>query len=147
MFGEFIKRLTQPEPDELGDTGARLALSALLVRIARTDGDYAESEIARIDRILVARYELSAFDAVALRRQAETLESEAPDTVRFTKAIKRSVPLEERRGVVEALWQVALADGDRGQEENSLLRLLANLLGVSDMDSNTIRRRVEKTGN
>ncbi len=143
MFANFIRRLTAPDPDPLPDGDARLALAALLVRIARADGDYAEDEVRRIDRILVARYGLSPFEAAKLRREAESLESEAPDTVRFTRAIKEAVPYEEREGVIEALWEVVLADGARDHEEDALLRLVAPMLGVNDRDSNLVRQRVE----
>ena len=144
MFGEFLKRLTAPDPAPLPDEDARLALGALLVRIAKSDGDYAEAEVARIDRILATRYNLSPFEATAIRRDAETLEAEAPDTVRFTRAIKDAVPYEDREAVIEALWEVVLADGIRDHEEDALLRLVANLLGVNDRDSNIARRRVEE---
>lgn len=143
MFGDFLNRLTRPDPDPLPETDARLALAALLVRVARSDGDYAGEERRRIDRILTTRYELSAFEAVALRGEAETLESEAPDTVRFTRAIKDAVSYEEREAVIEALWGVVLADGARDHEEDALLRLVSNLLGVNDRDSNLARQRVE----
>jgi uncharacterized tellurite resistance protein B-like protein len=129
----------------LPDTDARLALAALLVRIARSDNDYAQSEIDRIDRILAARYALSPFEATALRRQAEGLEAEAPDTVRFTRAIKDAVPYEDRLAVIGALWQVALADGDRDTQEDTMMRMVANLLGVTDRDSNIARQRVQGT--
>ena len=144
MFGDFLKRLTQPDPQILTDTDARLALSALLVRIARSDGDYATSETDRIDRITIARYGLSPFEATALRHDAETLETEAPDTVRFTRAIKGAVPYEHRRAVVEAAWSVVLADGQRTDEEDSLLRLVASLLGVRDVDSALARQKAER---
>ena len=143
MFADFLKKLTQPEPEQLNDTGARLALTALLVRIARSDGDYSEDERRRIDRIAEARYGLSPFESAKLRGEAETLESEAPDTVRFTRAIKDAVPYEEREGVIEALWDVVLADGVRDHEEDALLRMVAPLLGVNDRDSNLARQRVE----
>jgi uncharacterized tellurite resistance protein B-like protein len=143
MFGDLLNRLTQAEPAPLPDPDARLALTALLVRIARSDGDYAPEEVARIDRIAAARYGLSPFEAGKLRRDAETLESEAPDTVRFTRAIKEAVPYEDRLSVIEAMWDVVLADGVRDHEEDALLRLVANLLGVNDRDSNLARQGVE----
>ncbi len=145
MFGDFLKRLTQPGPAPLPDADARLALTALLVRIARSDGSYDPAEIDRIDRIVAARYGLSPFEASRLRGEAEALEAEAPDTVRFTRAIKDAVPYEDRLGVVESLWQVVLADGERAQEEDALLRLVASLLGVSDVDSALSRQRAAQT--
>jgi uncharacterized tellurite resistance protein B-like protein len=98
----------------------------------------------RIDRILRTRYGLDVGGAILLREQAEALEAEAPDTVRFTRAIKDAVPYENRMGVVEALWQVVLADGERDAAEDALLRLSTNLLGVSDVDSARARQRAEK---
>ncbi|MEX5727005.1 putative tellurite resistance protein B-like protein [Rhodovulum iodosum] len=143
MFADFLSRLTAPDPALLPDPDARLALGALLVRIAHSDGEYAHEEAERIERILAARYGLSPFEATDLRRRSEALEGEAPDTVRFTRAIKDAVAYEEREGVVEALWDVVLADGIRDEEEDGLLRLVAKLLGVNDRDSALARQRVE----
>ncbi|MGB3407872.1 MAG: TerB family tellurite resistance protein [Jannaschia sp.] len=145
MFADLLRRLAAPAPDRLPEPDARLALAALLVRVARSDDDYAAAEIARIDRILMKRHALDAEAAGALRAEAEALEAEAPDTVRFTRAIKDSISLEDRIAVIEALWSVVLADGSRDEEEDSLLRLLANLLGINDRDSNLARRRVERS--
>ncbi len=145
MFSDFLSRLTQPAPDPLPDDDARLALTALLVRIARSDNDYADSEMARIDKISTQRYGLSPFEAAGLRARAEDLEAEAPDTVRFTRAIKEAVAYEDRLAVVQAMWSVALADGQRTGEEDSLLRLVVSLLGVSDVDSALARQKAAKS--
>ena len=142
MFADFLNRLTAPEPDPLDDGDARLALTALLVRIARSDGHYDADERARIDRIAQERYKLAGDDARKLRADAEALEAEAPDTVRFTRAIKDAVAYENRLGVIEALWAVVLADGTRAKEEDALMRLVANLLGITDQDSARARLRV-----
>lgn len=144
MFRDFLSRLTQPDPDPLTEDDARLALTALLVRIARSDNDYADSEMARIDKVSVERYGLSPFEAAGLRARAEDLEAEAPDTVRFTRAIKEAVAYEDRLAVVQAMWSVALADGQRTGEEDSLLRLVVSLLGVSDVDSALARQKAAK---
>ena len=142
MFSDFIKRLTQPDPAQLPDADARLALTALLVRIAKSDNDYAPAERAQINRIIGIRYGLNASEIADLRSNAEALEAEAPDTVRFTRAIKDAVPYESRLDIIEALWSVVLADGSRSDEENALLRLVSNLLGVTDTDSALVRQRI-----
>lgn len=128
------------------DADARLALTALLVRIAKSDNEYAPAEKARIDQITAKRYGLDSTGVKSLRADAEQLEAEAPDTVRFTRAIKDAVPYDARLGVIEALWEVVLADGTRSDEENALLRLVTNLLGVTDTDSAMARQRIEERG-
>tara|TARA_R110000787_G_scaffold42101_1_gene103519 strand:+ start:651 stop:1085 length:435 start_codon:yes stop_codon:yes gene_type:complete len=143
MFADFIKRLTDPAPAQMPDTDARLALTALLVRVARSDNDYSPAERARIQNIISTRYGLTQADRDALLADAEALETEAPDTVRFTRAIKDAVAYEDRLAVVEALWKVVLADGQRAKEEDALLRLVVNLLGVTDVDSANARKRIE----
>ncbi len=142
MFADLLRRLTTPGPQPLPDTDARLALGALLVRIARSDGNYTAEESARIDRILSNRYGLSSAEAQELRADCETMESEAPDTVRFTRAIKDAVSYEDREAVIEALWDVVLADGQREEEEDSLMRMVAPMLGITDPDSARARQRV-----
>lgn len=136
LFSIFAPEATH---DALDD---RVAIAGLLVRVARTDGIYAPEEITRIDRVLGKRYGLNAAQTTALRQEAEEFEKSAPDTVRFTRTIKDSVPFEEREAVIEALWEVVLADGERDEHEDTLMRLLANLLGVNDVDSARCRQRV-----
>jgi uncharacterized tellurite resistance protein B-like protein len=141
MFDSLLRRLLQPGPGQLPEPDARLALAALLVRIARADADYSASETARIDRILAGHFALSPFDAATLRGEAEALEAEAPDTVRFTRALKSAVALEDRIALVQAMWAVALADGNRDFQEDGLLRLVSNLLGLTDVESALARQR------
>ena len=107
MLNRLLRQLTSPAPDPLDGADARAALGALLVRIAKADGEYSEGEIARIDRVLALRYGLNPVEAAELRAECEAIEHEAPDTVRFTRAIKAAVDYEDRAGVIEAMWSVA----------------------------------------
>lgn len=144
MFGTFLKSLLAPAPAPLTKEDAQLALCALLVRVARSDENYAPSEIAQIDKVMMTRYGFDSARAAQLRKSAETLEQEAPDTVRFTRALKDAVPYDDRIGVIEALWSIALADGARDADEDAVIRLVANLLGITDVESATARQRVMK---
>jgi uncharacterized tellurite resistance protein B-like protein len=139
MFSNLFSRKLLDGNDEISESEA---MAALMVRIAKSDDDYAIAECERIDAILSILYGLSLVEASSLRSKAETLEADAPDTVRFTRAIKDAVPYEGRFDVVRALWQVVLADGERDHEEDALMRLLASLLGVNDRDSALARKEV-----
>jgi uncharacterized tellurite resistance protein B-like protein len=112
-----------------------------MVRIARTDHFYAAEEVERIERVLMQRYGIDPFAAADLRRAAEELETAAPDTIRFTRALKEAVPLPDRAGLLQSLWSVALSDGSRDADEDQMLRLIANLLGLTDVESGLARHR------
>jgi uncharacterized tellurite resistance protein B-like protein len=141
---ELLRRLLAPEPARLPEPDAQLALAALLVRVARSDGLYAVEEVERIDRVLAQTYGLDPFAVARLRAQAEELEQIAPDTVRFTRALKEATALDHRADLMTALWSVALADGQREAQEDRLMRLVANLLGLTDVESALARQRAER---
>ncbi|HEU0223211.1 MAG TPA: TerB family tellurite resistance protein [Paracoccaceae bacterium] len=146
MIGRLLAVLTAASPPPgLEPEDARLALAALLVRAARADGAYDAAERAMVDRILRERFALDPWSAGRLRAEAEEIEAGAPDTVRFTRAVKAAVPYEERFEVVTALWRVVLADGARDAGENGFLRLVVSLLGVSDRDSGLARQGAERS--
>ena len=146
MLADLLRRLSaQSEPEQLSPEDARRALAALMVRLARSDENYTPEERSRIDRVLGETYGLASGAAVRLRTEAEADEAEAPDTVQFTRVVKAAVPYEQRESVVEALWRVAAADGINA-DEHSFLRLVANLVGVSDKDSGLARQRALRGG-
>lgn len=144
MFETLLRRLLSPEPTPLPEAEAHLALAALMVRAARTDGLYSVEEVERIDRVLMKDLSIGPFEAARLRAEAEALEAEAPDTVRFTRALKAATALEDRAALMRALWSVALADGLREAEEDRLMRLVANLLGLSDVENAQARQMAER---
>ncbi|MFP4327174.1 MAG: TerB family tellurite resistance protein [Paracoccaceae bacterium] len=129
----------QAQPEPLPEPDARLALGALLVRVAKSDHAYLFEEISRIDRILAARFGLNPVEAAKLRATCEKLEHEAPETERFAQVIRDSVEYPERLGVVGALWEVMMADGRADPEEEAAIRAVETALGVSEYDSRAAR--------
>lgn len=134
MFSELLTRLTQPRPLPLPDTDARLALAALLVRVAKSDNNFAFEEVRQIDRILAERYGLSPVAAAKLRAQAQKMEPQAPATADFARSVKAAVPYADRSAVVVALWSVIVSDGAEKPEEAVVLAEIAGVLGVSTED-------------
>ena len=142
MLGKLFGRESSDGTDEAGD--ARLAVAVLMVRVAHSDWTYTDDEARRIDAILGARYDLTVLQSEELRLEAEVIEAEATDTVRFTREIKQAVDLEDRDMIIEILWELVLSDGVRDDREDSVLRLVAPLLGINDRDSALARQRAEK---
>ncbi|MEM8759310.1 MAG: TerB family tellurite resistance protein [Pseudomonadota bacterium] len=144
MLDRIMKKLArhQGAPQRLSAQDARDALAVILVHAARADGRYDASEQDDIDRVLTARYGLDAAGATALRAEAEADEENAAGLQRFTSALKNAVPFEERIGIIEAVWEVAYADGVRSAEESALVRKLCGLLYVEDRDAGLARQRV-----
>lgn len=141
MFMDLLTRLMGDTAAPIDRDDAELAIAALLVRLARADDHYDQAERDRIEQVL-SRRGLTAVEAAARRAQAEALEAEASDTVRFTRQIKDRIALEDRRAVLAALWEVAYADNSRGADEDSLIRLVSSLLGMTDRESAEIRQQV-----
>lgn len=144
MLRNLLNRLfdNEEKPARLSIQDAEVAIAALMVRVARADDRYGQADKDRIDLVLARRRNLDMHEAAERRNAAEMIESEAPDTVRFTRMIKDRIALEDRIQVIAALWEVAYADGRRTAEEEALVRLVSGLLGVNDRDSALTRQRV-----
>lgn len=125
---------------------ARVAIAAILIEAAMADGIYATEEQSLIGQILSRRFNLSPTEAEALRAEGHAAQSDATDLVRFTRVVKDAVPYEERVGVIEAVWRVIYADGDRDYEESALVRKLCGLLYIPHKDAGRARQRVLAEG-
>ena len=82
MLKDILNAFKTPEPSTLRTEDARIAMAALLVRIARSDEVYDEDEKDLINKMLQSRYNLIDNQSEDIRKQAEELEAKAPDTVR-----------------------------------------------------------------
>ena len=139
MIKNLLDTLLGNAEHQLDDDDEKIALAALCVRVAKSS-----KEISVIDAELVQHFSLNMTDATKLRSEAEKLEQEAPDTVRFTRAIKEKIAIDKRRAILEILWKITLADGKREAEEDSLMRLISGLLGLTDIESAKARQKVMK---
>ena len=128
LFTKKTSKTTLPQPD------AQLALGALLVRVAFADHEYRAAEIGQIDRILAATFTLKPIEAAKLRANCEALERQAPGTPEFARILRDEVDYAHRKALADAMWSVALADGERDDEEEAMLEHIEEALGLSPAD-------------
>jgi len=124
-----------PEPD------ARLALGALMVRVAKADDNYQSREIARIDALLARMNALGPVDSAKMRATCEKIEAEAPSTRKFALLIRETVSFEARIEAYEALWHVMLADGAPGDAEMAIVAQVREALGLTKSECDAAQSR------
>ena len=127
---------------EVEDITSDNAIATILVRAAKTDNEYTESEQTLIDNLLSNQLNITLEKARTLRIKGEDLEAEINDNVQLTRIIKQDIPYEEREMLIEQLWSVVLDDDYRTPEENKFMRVLTHLFGISDVNSAKARSRV-----
>jgi uncharacterized tellurite resistance protein B-like protein len=107
-----------------------LATAVLLVEVMRAEGGSSATELQAAGTALKRQFGL-ADDAIALLlSQAEHSQRAATDFHAFTSALNDRLFEVEKLAVVEAMWQVAYADGTLAAHENHVLWRVADLLHV-----------------
>lgn len=144
FFHRILHAFDAPERAPLPSFDERLALGTLLVRAAMTNNHYAVSEIARIDTLLSRLFDMGPIEAAKMRAVCERLDREAPDHVDLAHLIQNTVRREARFDACEALWEVALADGDLEPREAVLIGEVRSALGLSEQEENEARQRAER---
>lgn len=119
-----------------------VAVGALLVEAALVDGVYVNIESDMIAEILLESFNFDAARADAVLAEAETLAEEAVGSHQFTKHAKK-LALGDRVKVVEAIYRVIFADGERSDLEEAYIRHVAGLLHVDDVSRAQARQRAE----
>lgn len=136
-FFQGEKPVIRPEIDP------HVAAATLLVEAALSDGIYANVEEEQIKNTLAAAFKLDTEAVDKILDQAEELAETAIDHHRFTKVVKACLSEQERIALIEHLWMVALADGEKSPFEDAFIRRIAPLLAVSDRERVFARSRAE----
>jgi uncharacterized tellurite resistance protein B-like protein len=141
MFDRIVKLLSDPAPP-IDRDGLQIAVAVLMVEAARMDDHFDDVERKVIERLLAQKFQLSPDQTRELVRKAVETGDRSNQLYPFTRlAVERMDPA-QRVGLIEMLWEVAYADGVLDPEEDALLRRIAGLIYVSDVDRAAARIRV-----
>lgn len=143
MLHRIIRAFSSDTPEPLPEPDEKLALGALMVRVAKSDHSYRFEEISKIDRLLSRLFGLNPIEAAKMRATCEKLEHEAPETEHFAQVIRETTRFEARLDALEAMWEVLLADGVRRDEEVAVIHAARIAMGLSESDSDTARATAE----
>ena len=117
------------------------SIAAILIHSARIDENFTEKERSIIKRALI---EMGA-DENSLEeiiKDAELKEKYSNQIIEFTKEVKNK-SLEEKKIVIEALWNIIYSDEKADIYESNLMRRLSGLLYLDAKTVGDIKEKVK----
>ena len=139
MFSTVKNWLSQNDTQAVTEVSESVELAqlvtALLVEAAGADGKIADEESQLIFEIISAQFELSDDEMVTVLSDAVNDYTDRIEIHGLMRRLREKADYEERIGVLELVWMVVLSDDRLDHIEAQLMRRLAGLLYISDVDS------------
>ena len=140
-----LKNFFKEPDDETNTVDSDLhILCGLMIEAANIDGVLEQSEIDKIHQILVETFNE---DSVSVEIQIKKCLSELNDHKSlhfFTSKINKSFTNEKKLILIEKLWEIILEDGKIHDFESNLIRRLAGLLYITDVECGNAKIRASK---
>ena len=134
--------LTNQNSTELKDDNKNLELlCGLMIEAAYTDGKVEESELNRIKFSLVNIFSEDPKEVDLALEEAEKDKNNSKSLHHYTTFINKNFNQEKKILLIETLWEIVISDGEIHDYESNLIRRLAGLLYISDVDSGNARKR------
>ena len=110
------------------------AAAALLMEVARTDGQVDESEQQLLLEAVRRHWRLDDDEMRDIISELQTRLDEATDLFEFTLPLRERWDPETRVRLIYDMWAIAAADGKADEHEEQLIRRVSDLLYVSHGD-------------
>ncbi|MES9874288.1 MAG: TerB family tellurite resistance protein, partial [Candidatus Sedimenticola sp. 6PFRAG7] len=130
LFDGRLKGELHDSNPRIAEHALRIATSALLVEISRSDYEFDLIERDKIQDIISTRYGLTTEETKELLVIAEAEVDASISLDQFTVLLDRDLVPDQKIVLLEMLWEVAFADGRIDKYEEYLIRKLADLLHV-----------------
>jgi uncharacterized tellurite resistance protein B-like protein len=121
----------------------RVATAVLLVEVTRADFSVEPSERQRLRQLLEQQFELSVEELDALLEQAEADADRLVSIQHITRLINQHYDHTMKLRVIQMMWHMVYADGEKDHYEEHLIRQVADLLYISHSEFIQARHRAE----
>ena len=142
MF-EYLKRILLPENIQQTSSGTtsssaiskyQVATAALLIEIAKADGDFTDDERDRIIELMKKDFNLDDELVGELLELSEQKVSESISIYEFSTIINETFNQEEKIELMKNLWRVIYEDGKLDSHEDRLIKIIGSTLNLEHKD-------------
>jgi uncharacterized tellurite resistance protein B-like protein len=121
----------------------RVATAVLLVEVTRADFIVQPAERARLRNLLEDQFGLSKAELDALMEEAEADADRLVSIQHITRLLNEHYDHAMKLRVVEMMWQMVYADGEKDHYEEHLIRQVSDLLYISHSEFIQARHKAE----
>mgnify|MGYP000627744522 CR=1 FL=1 len=116
-------------------------LCGLMIEAAYTDGKIETSELNKIKFSLISIFSEDPNKVDLVLEKAEENKNNSKSLHYYTSFINKNFDDKKKILLIEVLWEIVLSDGEVHDFESNLIRRLAGLLYISDVDSGNAKKR------
>ena len=138
MFSLFKKDIKNKNDDS---HLSLICIAALLIHSAKIDENFTEKE-QKIIRNSLIEMGADQNDLDKILKDAELKEKDSNQILEFTKEVKNK-SIEEKKIVIEALWNIIYSDENADMYETNLMRRLSGLLYLDPKVVGDIKEKIK----
>jgi len=119
-------------------------LSGLMIEAANSDGEVTQEELNKISHSLINVFKEDPKAVEVSLTKAFENKDNSNSLYYYTSKLNKSYSNENKIKLIEVLWEIILADDEIHDFETNLIRRLAGLLYVSDVECGNAKIRAGK---
>ena len=119
-------------------------LSGLMIEAANTDGEVTQEELNKISHSLIGVFKEDPKAVEVSLTKAFENKDNSKSLYYYTSKLNKSYSNENKIKLIEVLWEIILADNEIHDFETNLIRRLAGLLYISDVECGNAKIRAGK---
>ena len=134
MFSFFKKEDKKKSDSVQSSFEIELTAAVLAYEIARSDGDISNSELSVIMEEIEKIAKKVGKEKVEIYKIVETYSKDSVSFYEFIEDINKNYLKEQKLSLLSFMWKIAYADGRLDLDEERLVRRVADLIKIKDVE-------------
>ena len=134
MFNFFKKNSSQEVDDKKPSFEIELTAAVLAYEIARSDGNIGDEELKLLMNEIKIISKKVGKDEEEIYKIIEIYSNDSVSFYEFVEDINSNYSKEEKHSLLKFMWDIAFADGKLDVNEERLIRRLADLIKIKDIE-------------
>ena len=134
MFNFFKKNISVQAAEDLPSFEIELTAAVLAYEIARSDGNIGQQELVLLMEEIKAISNKVGKDQNEILKIIEIYSKDSVSFFEFVEDINSNYSKDEKHSLLKFMWEIAYADGRLDVNEERLIRRLADLIKIKDIE-------------